>query len=500
MTEAVCRLAGVVKDYPGQRALDLDELDLRRGEVHALVGQNGAGKSTLVKILAGAERPSAGEIELNGRPVQLSSPAEAHRLGIAPVFQEMAVVPAATGWENANLGLPYPRIGPFVRWSELRRRTVKAGLSLGLTAADLRREARTMSVAELQMIAICRGLLQDAQLVLLDEPTAALTEPEVERLYTVIRELVAGGVTVLYISHRLDEVAEIADRVTVLRDGRRIATLPAQTPRSQIVELITGGVREPASVIAPHPPASKAVLEARELRTPSGVEVSLSLRSGEILGLAGLVGSGRTTIAGLLAGLATPTSGTLLLDGRPIRLGSPRAAVKHGIVFVPEDRRRQGLLIGQSVSFNISLASLGRLLRLGAFIDRRRERRLAQEYVTRLSIRCRSVDQPVWQLSGGNQQKTILARWMLRGARVFIVDEPTVGLDVAARAEVHGVLRELADGGAAVLFISSDLDELAVIADRAIVVREGHVVAELGRDRLSKAEILKQCYEVSEAA
>jgi ABC-type sugar transport system ATPase subunit len=490
------------KTYPGGlEALKGIALDVEAGDFFVLMGQNGAGKSTLVKILAGAERPTSGTVEIQGRTVHLSSPAEAHRLGIAPVFQEMAVIPAATGWENANLGLPYPRLGPFVHWSELRRRTVRAGKALGLAAADFRREARTMSVAELQMIAICRGLLQDAQLVLLDEPTAALTEPEVERLHHVIRELAAAGVTVLYISHRLDEVVEIANRVTVLRDGRRIATLPGTTPRAEVVALITGGIDEPASVTAPHAPSSMAVLEARAIRpTPGGGEVSLALHGGEIVGLAGLVGSGRTTIAGLLAGLASPTGGQLMLDGRSIRLGSPRAAVRRGIVFVPEDRRRQGLVISQSVSFNISLASLGRLRWLGAFVDRRRERRSTREYITQLSIRCRSGDQPVWQLSGGNQQKTVLARWMLRGARVFIVDEPTVGLDVAARAEVHGVLRTLADGGAAVLFISSDLDELATVVDRAIVLREGRVVAELGRERLSKTEILRHCYEVSEAA
>ena len=236
------------------------------------------------------------------------------------------------------------------------------------------------------------------------------------------------------------------------------------------------------------------------MRAANGAEVSVALHPGEIVGLAGLVGSGRSSIAQLLAGLVPSASGELLLSGEVRRLASPRDAVQRGIVFVPEDRRRQGLVIGQTVGFNITLASLHRLRRLWAFIDRRRARRAAADFVQRLGIRTRGLGQPVWQLSGGNQQKVVLARWMLRGARAFIVDEPTVGLDVAARAEVHGVLRQLADDGAAVLFISSDLDELAAVADRALVVRSGHVVTELAKERLTKAEILKHCYEVSEAA
>ena len=500
MSNVVCRLVGVVKDFPGQRALDLDELELLRGEVHALVGQNGAGKSTLVKILAGAERPSAGTIELDGESVELTAPARARRRGIAPVFQEMAVVPAASGYENANLGLPYPRWGPFIRWRALRRRTEAAGAALGLGADVLHRVARDLSVAELQMVAICRGLLQDARIVLLDEPTASLTEPEVQRLYDVIRELSDRGVTILYISHRLDEIREIAHRVTVLRDGHRIATLPADTPRSEIVQLITGGVAEPASMTAGHEVQPMAILEANDLRGENAVEISVSLHPGEIVGLAGLVGSGRTSMARLLVGLDPLSGGELRLAGKAQRIASPREAVQRGIVFVPEDRRRQGLFIGQSVGFNITLATLHRFRWLWAVIDRGRERAAAREYVERLGVRTRGVDQPVWQLSGGNQQKVVLARWMLRGAHVFIVDEPTVGLDVAARAEVHGVLRELADHGAAVLFISSDLDELSLVADRALVVRAGRVVARLPKDQLNKTEILRYCYEVAEAA
>ncbi len=490
----------MVKDYPGQRALELDELELEAGEVHALVGQNGAGKSTLVKILAGATQSSAGEIVLDGKPVHFRSPADAGRAGVAAVFQEIAVVPNASVLENANLGLPMPRIGPIVRWRALRARTRPIVERLGLTSADLDRPARSMSVADLQLVAVCRGLLRQAHLVLLDEPTASLTEREVGRLTGVIRDLTANGVAVLYISHRLEEVASIADRITVLRDGRRIATVPPTTPRRDLVELMTGDVVEPERPPEVKVPVEAPLLRATNLRSPAGIEVSLELRPGEILALAGLVGSGRTTVARMLAGLEPPSSGSIELAGKPIQMTSPRRAVAAGIAFVPEDRRRLGLIIGQSVGFNISLASLARFARLGILIDGRAERRAVRSYIEKLSIKTRSPQQPVRELSGGNQQKAVLARWMLRGARVFIADEPTVGLDVGARAEVHHVLRELADGGAAVLFISSDFDELCLLADRAVVMREGRVVTELAPPRLTKAEILHHCYEVDEAA
>lgn len=495
----VCRLAGVVKDFPGQRALELDELELLAGEVHALVGQNGAGKSTLVKILAGATRPSAGEVLIDGRPVHLRNPAEAGRAGVAAVFQEIAVVPNASVLENANLGLPMPRIGPIVRWRAMRARTRPVLERLGFGTADLARPARSMSVADLQLIAVCRGLLRQARLVLLDEPTASLTEREVERLNGVIRDLTSHGVAILYISHRLEEVADIADRITVLRDGRRIATVPPSTPRGELVRLMTGDVVEPERRVRPAIRSAEPVLAAHGLRSSSGIEASLELRPGEILGVAGLVGSGRTTVARMIAGLEAPVAGTLELEGRVVRITSPRRAVGEGIALVPEDRRRLGLLIGQSVGFNISLASLSRFARFGMLIDGRRERRAVDDYIDRLSIKTRSASQPVRQLSGGNQQKAVLARWMLRGARLFIADEPTVGLDVGARAEVHRVLRDLADNGAGVLFISSDFDELCLLADRALVMREGRVVTELAPPRLTKADILHHCYEVAEA-
>jgi ribose transport system ATP-binding protein len=498
--EVVCRLTGVVKDYPGQRALDLDSLEIGRGEIHALVGQNGAGKSTLVKVLSGAEHPTRGRIELNGAEVRFASPADARRHGIAPVFQEMAMVPRLSGVENANLGLRYPRWGPFVRWHALQRRTREAAERLGITPADLRRPASELSVAQLQMIAICRGLLQDARLLLLDEPTASLTETEVQRLYEVIGDLTAHGVSVLYISHRLDEVEEIADRITVLRDGRRIATLDSGATRGDVVGLITGGDTYPETARHSETQRSEVVLEARELEPVAGRAVSFSLHRGEILGLAGLVGSGRTTLARTLSGARKTTGGAMLLSGGIVRPESPRAAIQHGIVLVPEDRRREALFLRQSVAFNVSLASLGRLSRFRFWLSRRAERRSVTEFIRRLAIRTRSPEQPVWQLSGGNQQKTVLARWMMRGAQVFVVDEPTVGLDVGARAEVHGVLRHLADEGAGVLFISSDLDELAMVVDRALVLRRGRVVAELRGEQLTKAQMLRHCYEVSASA
>lgn len=495
----VCRLAGVVKDYPGQRALELDELELRAGEVHALVGQNGAGKSTLVRILAGATHPSAGSIVLDGTPVRFASPADASRAGVASVFQELAVVANASVLENANLGVAPPRLGPFVNWRAMRARTLPMAERVGLRPDDLDRPAKSLSVADLQLVAICRGLLHRARLVLLDEPTAALTEREVQRLYEIIGDLTRGGAAVLYISHRLEEVAGIAQRITVLRDGRRVATVAPQTPRRELVRLMTGGIEERQAAERAAAPASGEVLvTVDQLQGRTTTAASFEIHRGEILGLAGLVGSGRTALARVLVGLDPRAGGTLALGGQPVRLADARDAVRGGIVFVPEDRRRLGLVIGQSVGFNVTLASLRRFLRLGFWIDGRRERAGASEFIARLAIRCRGIGQPVRQLSGGNQQKVVLARWMLRGARLLVVDEPTVGLDVAARAEVHAILRGLAEDGVAILFISSDFDELCAVVDRALVMREGQVVAELGGTDLTKTAILDHCYRVAE--
>lgn len=496
----ICRLAGVVKDYPGQRALDLDVLELRTGKVHALVGQNGAGKSTLVRILSGATSPTAGQITLHDRPVVFDSPAAARAAGVAVVFQELSIVPNASALENANLGLPPPHRGPFIDWRRLRAQTVPVAQRVGLAAADLDRPAKTMSVADLQMLAICRALLHRARLLLLDEPTASLSEREVDRLFTIIRDLTASGVAVLYISHRLEEVAVLADQVTVLRDGQRVATLVGSTPALELVRLMTGGIATaPVQRQVARRPGPMRV-QLVDARAASGVGLSLTLNEGEIVGVAGLVGSGRTTVARMVAGLERPAKGQLLVDGAVAPFSGPRDAVRAGVVFVPEDRRRLALIINQSVAFNITLPSLSRFARGGVWLDHRRLAAAAASSIDRLAIRCRGGGQPVRFLSGGNQQKTVLARWILHGARVLVVDEPTIGLDVAARAEVHRILRDLAANGAAVLFISSDFDELCSVVDRAVVIREGQAVANLAGDKLTKATVLRHCYQVAEAA
>jgi ribose transport system ATP-binding protein len=491
-----CRLRAVVKRYAGVTALDLDELRLRAGEVHALVGHNGAGKSTLVKVLAGAVQPDAGEIVLGGETVHFSGPADAMAHGVAPVFQELLVVPQRTALENANLGVPLPKLGPLVRKRELLRRTLAVAERVGLTAEQLARPAEQLGVAALQRVAITRALQLDARVFIFDEPTASLSETEVRQLFAVIGSLKADGVAVLYISHRLEELPIIADRITVMRDGRRIDTVAGDLPRSELIELMTGHAHAAPPVhVAPTEGTTKTVLAARDIGVRPGQSVTFEARAGELLGITGLVGSGRSSIGRALVGAQPLRHGHIEFEGAPLKLRTPRDAARNGIGYIPDDRRRTGLVIDKGVAFNVALSHRPRFRRLGAFVDYPRERRATAELLERLEIRSRGLDQPVAELSGGNQQKVLLARWLLQGARALVVDEPTAGLDVEARAEVYAILRELAEGGATVIFISSDMEEVVEVCDRVLVMRDGALVAELTASAITKGAILHHCYE-----
>ncbi|WP_433327223.1 sugar ABC transporter ATP-binding protein [Spirillospora sp. CA-294931] len=491
------RMRGIVKRFPGVRALDGVDLDVRAGEVHCLLGQNGAGKSTLIKVLAGAHRPDEGEILLDGKPLRLPDPHAATRAGIATIHQELDLVDGLSVADNIFLGHERARLG-FTRRAEGERRARELLAGLGHGEIPPRREAGRLPAAGRQVVSMARALSHDARLIVMDEPSAALAHDEVSGLFRIIRELTASGVAVVYISHRLEEIREIGDRVTVLKDGRSVAGgLPARTtPTSEVVALMTGRELEHAFPDRPPPADDRPeILRVEGLSLAGAFEdVSFSVRAGEIVGLAGLVGAGRSEILETVYGARRPTRGRVLMDGKPVRPGDTQVAVRRGMGLAPEERKSQALLLNESVAANISLAGMGRYARFGWF-DRTRERADARAQIKALDIRPPDPARAVRTLSGGNQQKVVLARWLLNGRRLLILDEPTRGVDVGARAELYGLVRTLADQGIAVLLVSSEVPEVLGLADRVLVLREGRVVHQGDAADLGEHEVLEMIME-----
>jgi ribose transport system ATP-binding protein len=489
--EALLGMADIVKRFPGVVALGGVDLDVRPGEVHCLLGQNGAGKSTLIKVLAGVHQPDEGTITWNGEEVHLGHPQAAMDLGIATIYQELDLVEGLTVAENIYLGHEKARFG----FSQRRAASKSAaGLlkRLGHPEISPGREVGTLSAAGQQIVSMARALSHDVRLIVMDEPSAVLDAGEVERLFHVIRDLTDEGVAVVYISHRLEEIRTIGDRVTVLKDGRTVATgLPAkETPTSEVIRLMTG-----RSIEYVFPPRTK-VAEAEPLLRVEGLtrrgefrDVSFSVRPGEVLGLAGLVGAGRSEIIETVFGARRSDSGSVEVGGRRLRPGSVQAAVAAGVGLAPEERKSQALLLGDSVATNISMASLPRFSR-GGYIDRDAERRAATAQVESLDVRPTGVDREMRTLSGGNQQKVVLARWLLRGCRVLLLDEPTRGVDVGARSEIYALVRTLADDGVAVVVVSSEIEEVLGLSDRVLVVGEGLVLHEAPADQLDEHQVL----------
>ncbi|MFD5522158.1 sugar ABC transporter ATP-binding protein [Streptomyces sp. NPDC127066] len=472
-------MSGITKSFPGVRALDGVDLDVQAGEVHCLLGQNGAGKSTLIKVLSGAHQPDTGTIAWRGEPVTLRSPIAAMRLGIATIYQELDLVEGLSVAENVHLGHEPTTAGFVVRGRAARTATVLLLKRLGHPEIDPARLVGELSSAQRQIVSMARALSHDVRLIVMDEPSAALDPDEVGNLFRIVGDLTADGVAVVYISHRLEEIRRIGDRVTVLKDGRAVAGgLPARsTPTRDVVALMTG-----RSVEYVFPDRSRArppgesVLSVRGLsRQGEFAPLDFDVRPGEIVGLAGLVGSGRSEILETVYGARGPTTGRVSVNGKPLRTGSVRAAVRAGIGLAPEERKAQALLMLESVTRNVSLSSMSRYAR-GGWIDRRTERGAARAATRELSLRPDDPGLPVRTLSGGNQQKAVLARWLLRGCRVLLLDEPTRGVDVGARAELYAVIRRLADEGLAVLLVSSEVPEVLGLADRVLVLREGRVV------------------------
>ncbi|MEU1470467.1 sugar ABC transporter ATP-binding protein [Streptomyces sp. NPDC005761] len=498
-------MSGITKSFPGVRALDGVDLEVQAGEVHCLLGQNGAGKSTLIKVLAGAHQPDDGEITWCGTPAVLKSPITAMRLGIATIYQELDLVEGLSVAENVFLGHEHTSAGFVVRTREGRTAAAALLKRLGHPEIDPARQVGELSAAQQQIVSMARALSHDVRLIVMDEPSAALDPDEVDNLFRIVASLTAEGVAVVYISHRLEEIRRIGDRVTVLKDGRAVAVgLPAEsTPTRDIVAMMTG--RNVEYVFPPRPeavsedarPAPAPVLTVEGLtRKGEFAPVDLELRPGEIVGLAGLVGSGRSEILETIYGARKATAGRVSVAGKPLRPGSVRSAVAAGIGLAPEERKAQALLMLESVTRNVSVSTMSRFSRAG-WLDRGAEREAARAATRELSLRPDNPDAPVRTLSGGNQQKAVLARWLLRGCRVLLLDEPTRGVDVGARAELYAVIRRLADEGLAVLLVSSEVPEVLGLADRVLVLREGRVVHTADAGELDEHRVLDLVMEGS---
>lgn len=496
-------MSGITKSFPGVRALDGVDLQVQAGEVHCLLGQNGAGKSTLIKVLAGAHQPDDGEITWRGERTTLKSPIAAMRLGIATIYQELDLVEGLSVAENVHLGHEPTTAGFVVRGKDARASTDALLKRLGHAEIDPGTLVGDLSAAQQQIVSMARALSHEVRLIVMDEPSAALDPDEVDNLFRIVGDLTADGVAVVYISHRLEEIRRIGDRVTVLKDGRAVAGgLPAkETPTREVVAMMTGRNVEYVFPDRPaEPPLAEPVLTVRGLARDGEFEsLDIDLRPGEIVGLAGLVGSGRSEILETIYGARKPSAGQVSVGGKVLKPGSVRAAVRAGLGLAPEERKAQALLMLESVTNNVSVSSMSRFSR-GGWLDRGAERKAAQTATRELSLRPDNPTAPVRTLSGGNQQKAVLARWLLRGCRVLLLDEPTRGVDIGARAELYAVIRRLADDGLAVLLVSSEVPEVLGLADRVLVLREGRVVHTAPARDLDEHRVLDLVLEGSPAS
>jgi ribose transport system ATP-binding protein len=489
MAEPLWELRGISKSFPGVRALNGVSLTLREGEIHALVGENGSGKSTLVKCLSGVHQPDAGEIFHQGTRVELRDPTAAQERGVATFYQEFSLVPSLTVAENIYLGQLPTRNGA-VDWRAAREGASEALARLSITL-DPDRVVSSLSVAEQQLVEIAKAISRDTRLLILDEPTAALGPGESERLHEVIRLLAGQGKAILYISHRLDEVFEVADVITVLKDGKLVGTVEkARTPVREVIRMMIGSDLE--EYFPRRPSATEEIrLEVRDLTTEGGVNgVGFTIARGEVLGLGGIVGSGRTEIARALFGSNRITAGEILLDGERVHPRSPAEAIAAGIALVPENRKADGLFFNFTGPPNITVAGLSEL-RVGPLLSLASERRRAGELMDDLRIDRQAVERSVRFLSGGNQQKVVLARWLFSQVKVLILDEPTQGVDVSAKLEVYRVINDLTAGGISVLLISSDYPELLAMSDRVAIVRDGRILHIARHGELGEQELVE---------
>lgn len=484
-------MQGIAKSYDGAQALRGVDLTARLGEVHAIVGENGAGKSTLVKILAGAVQPDAGRILLGGKPAAIHSPLAARALGIRAVHQEFSLVPHLTVTENILLGqMPTKGTRWWLDWDSAHSRAAEILREIGFGGIDVRTPVARLSVSHQQMVEIAKAVAEKPRILILDEPSAVLSEEELRGLFALIARLKEKATLILYISHRLEEVFQVADRITVLKDGEKVGTLVAQeASEAQLIRMMVGRTLEEVYPERRQAPAGEVLAVRNLTREGAFQDVSFSLRKGEILGFFGLVGSGRTQVARCIFGADRLDAGEIRLHGKPFKPKSPRDAVRAGIALLTEDRKRDGLVLSCSIRDNVSLASLPQMAH-GVILDRRRQDRCVQAKVQELAIRPPELGRLVRTLSGGNQQKVALAKWLLTQASVLILDEPTRGVDVATKVEIYHIIGTLAEQGLAVLLISSELPEILGMSDRALVMREGRLVGEFSKSQATEESLL----------
>lgn len=489
MSEYILELKKISKSFSGVEVLHEVSFALRAGEVHALLGENGAGKSTVVKIITGVHQPDKGEILLNGEPVHFGDARESRQAGIAAIYQELSLFPDLDVAENIFAGRHPVAPGGRVDWRRLYDEAGKLLESLGVKL-DLKQKARTLSIAQQQMVEIARAFSINAQILIMDEPTSSLTLHEVDDLFRLVRRLRAEGTAIIFITHRLEELLALADRVTVLRDGSYVATHPMKdVTRYGLIRMMVGRTITnlfPKQDVT----AGEVVLKVENLtRTGSFYKVSFELRRGEILGLAGLVGAGRTNVARAIFGVEPPTAGRIQVEGREVKITSPQQAIELGLAYVPEDRQLHGLIPAMHITSNISLPMLPHYARMGWLRDTR-ERKSAYDAACQMEVRANSIWQLARELSGGNQQKVVLAKWLSTNPRILILDEPTRGIDVGTKAALHALMSKLAAEGMAILMISSELPEILGMSDRVIVMREGSVTGAFSRAEATQEKIL----------